>query len=115
MKHVSQAEAMPSYPSAAVQRVFRNGSVTIVWLSGEHDAGTAQELRRILIGTVVADLNDVVIDLTGVTFMDAAALGALMSTRNILRKQDRFLTVRGSPRCVVRLFEICEVTSFFVN
>ena len=103
----------PGFSLSAVRFVCRDGAATIVWLGGEHDAATVHELRGALGRAVAADHNDLVVDVADVTFMNAATLGALIGARNTLRKQDRFITVRGSTRCVDRLFELCDVASFF--
>lgn len=56
---------------------------------------------------------DVQIDLSGVTFFDAASLGALVGSRDQLAEDGRSLTIVNPPRTVTRLLKITELESIF--
>jgi anti-anti-sigma factor len=96
--------------------VSRRGSVpegedsrcTIVWLRGEHDIATK-------VGLVVAiaraaqrdDSADILVDLRGVTFMDASTIGAIVGSRNRLRSRSQSLEVRAPSALARRLLDLC--------
>src|SRR3954447_17113691 len=53
------------------------GGVAVLTLRGEHDVGTASELRDLL-GRLVEEHDGVVIDLDATAFIDSSILGAIM-------------------------------------
>ena len=62
-----------------VTKIERVGDAHLVLLSGEIDAFTAPSLRDDLHTLVATDeVSVVVVDLSGVTFLDSSALGALV-------------------------------------
>ncbi|MFF0388295.1 STAS domain-containing protein [Kitasatospora sp. NPDC004615] len=77
----------------------------IVRVDGEIDLDTAPALRRALAAALEAH-REVVLDLSEVTFMDCAGLGALVRARNQADRSGRRLILRGAGRCVVRLLEL---------
>ena len=50
---------------------------TVVWLIGEHDTSTVRELSTTLARAIALDDTDLVVDLTGVGFMDASTMRVL--------------------------------------
>ena len=74
----------------------------IVVASGELDLGTAPLLRESL-GRLHGC---VVVDLAGVTFLDASAIGVLISQRNRLRNHGGELVLRGPHGVVRRAIEV---------
>ena len=50
----------------------------VVMASGELDMNTSPEFKASLVGAIEGDAARVVVDLTGVTFIDSSALGALI-------------------------------------
>ncbi|MGW7444161.1 STAS domain-containing protein [Kitasatospora sp. NPDC054795] len=77
----------------------------IVRANGEIDLDTAPSLRRAL-ATALETHREVVLDLSEVTFMDCAGLGALVRARNQADRSGRHLILRGTSRCVVRLLKL---------
>jgi len=89
--------------------VTHEGTRTIIWLLGDQDVATAGRLRDRLDSAIAADDSDIAIDMSGVTFMDAATIGTLIGGRNHLRMLARRLTIRDSPPCTRRLLDVCEL------
>lgn len=84
-----------------------NGAVTI-YASGEFDFAAVSDVRR--------SINDarrspaalaLRFDLTGVTFIDAAMLGALVTERQAVRAAGRDLVVTGVTPWTLRVIELC--------
>ena len=81
---------------------------TIIWLRGEHDIATK-------VGLVVAiaraaqrdDSADLLVDLGGVTFMDASTIGAIVGSRNRLRSRSQSLDVRAPSAVARRVLDLC--------
>ena len=65
-----------------IDSVPGNGTCTLV-ISGEIDLAAAPELSEVGADSLgIADVHSVVVDLSGVTFMDSTAIGALVGLRN---------------------------------
>jgi anti-anti-sigma factor len=52
------------------------------------------------------------VDLTNVSFLDAAGVGALVDARNAVAAAGRQLRVRGAVDLVLEVLEICGVVEF---
>ncbi|MFD8478273.1 STAS domain-containing protein [Kitasatospora sp. NPDC059673] len=76
-----------------------------VRLTGEIDLDSAPSLGRAL-ATALESHREVVLDLSKVTFMDCAGLGALVRARNQADRCGAHLVLRGAGRCVVRLLRL---------
>lgn len=79
----------------------------VVALRGEQDVSTAARVAEALVGVSVVDEGDVVVDLSGVRFMDAAIVGVLVGGRHALRLQSRELTLRAPSKPARRVLELC--------
>ena len=73
----------------------RDADRTVVWLRGEHDICTVPALSQILARAIALDDGDLVVDLSGVQFMDASTVGVILRARDFLRLQSRSLALRS--------------------
>jgi len=87
-----------------------NASRGVVWLRGEYDISREMELSHTMAGAMALDEGDLVVDLSEVTFMDAATIGVFIRARNDLRLQCRSLTLRSSSGFARRVLELCGLT-----
>ena len=87
--------------------VSRDGERAVVWLDGEQDIATVFVLADTLANVVSADDADLIVDLSGVTFMSTATIDELIRGRNLLLGQSRTLTLRSPSRCARRLLDFC--------
>jgi anti-anti-sigma factor len=76
-----------------VEAQRRDDGVGVVRLSGEVDMYTAPQLKQSMLGLIDEGAAKVVIDLSGVTFIDSTALGVLIGGVRRLR-------AAGGPRAV---------------
>ena len=72
---------------------------TVVWLRGEHDVSTVAALSQTMARAIALDDGDLVVDLSGVDFMDAATVGVIVRARDFLELQSRSLTLRAPSTC----------------
>lgn len=86
--------------------VSREGDRTVVWLDGECDIATVFVLDEALTKAISDDRSDLIVDLSGVTFIGTVTIDALIKARNFLRRQSRSLTVRSPSRCARRLLTV---------
>ena len=82
---------------------------TVVWLRGEHDVSTVAALSQTMARAIALDDGDLVIDLSGVDFMDAATVGVIVRARDFLELQSRSLTLRAPSTCAARVLDLCDL------
>lgn len=80
---------------------------TVVWVRGEHDIATRVHLSVTIAQAARLDDADMVVDLSGVTFMDASTIGTIIGARNRLRRCSRSLSVRAPSPRARRLLDLC--------
>jgi anti-sigma B factor antagonist len=89
-----------------VTTIDQVGDVYVVTLRGEIDAFTSPGLRNELRELVEEDdAHAVVVDLSGVTFLDSSALGALVGLLRRLRERDGRLLIVQPATAARRIFE----------
>jgi anti-anti-sigma factor len=87
--------------------VRRTESRTVVWLSGEYDLLTVDELWERLARAFALDDADVVLDLSGVQFMGAATIEVIARAKDILDLRSRALTLRSPSESAQRVVDLC--------
>ena len=81
-----------------------------VWVTGEIDAATVPGLRRALKEATPDQSGRVVVDLSGVTFMDCSGLGPLLEAETRLGSR---LSLRGVPPRVTALLRLAGLQARF--
>lgn len=79
----------------------------VVWLLGEHDITTVDELTETLSRAVALDDTDLVVDLSGVRFISAATVGAIVGSSERLRLLGRSMFLRSPSRFARRILDVC--------
>jgi anti-sigma B factor antagonist len=99
-----------SRPPAAAQgfgvEVTEERAQVVVVVVGELDLVTSPVLDRHLAGAVARG-RQVVVDLTGVTFLDVRGINCLMAATGAASAAGSALVVRGADDRVRRLVEVC--------
>lgn len=83
--------------------------VTVLALDGELDLVTAPLLRQHVVAEVAAGHHRLVLDLTGLTFIDSAGLGQVVAALKRARSHDGGLEVVVPEPRVRRVFELCDL------
>jgi len=89
------------------------GDLTIVVVEGEVDVYTAAVLREKLIDVIDADHADVIVDLTGVGFLDSTGLGVLVGALKKIRGFGGRLQLVIDQEKVMKVFRITALTQVF--
>ena len=79
----------------------------VVWVRGEQDLSTVPSLSATIARAMTLDDADLVLDFSGVHFMDASTVGVIVRTRTFLRLQSRSLVLRSPSSCTRRILELC--------
>jgi anti-sigma B factor antagonist len=85
----------------------------VVSASGELDLGSVEPLERELDGVIGAGGRRVIVDLTGVTFIDSVSLGALVRNAKRLRANGGTCVIVADDPRILRVFEITGVDRAF--
>ena len=88
-------------------RVDLRATVSVLRLSGDHDTSTLRSLRLALANLIALDDRDLVVDLTGTTFLGIAPIGELEAAGRYLRLRQRRLIVLNASAVVLHAFRIC--------
>jgi anti-sigma B factor antagonist len=85
--------------------VSHPASATVV-LAGEIDIATAPAIRRFLMAAISGGDIRLTVDMSGVTFIGAAGIGALVAAANRAREAGGGLSLLAPSRRVRRLLEV---------
>lgn len=84
-------------PLLTIEEEAADDRGVILELAGELDVTTAPELRARVDAAVRAGATAIVVDLSGVTFIDSVSLAALLAARGRLPADGRLAIVAGTP------------------
>lgn len=91
----------------------RRGDRSVLTVAGEIDVYTAPVLREHLSQAIAADRADVVVDLSGVTFMDSTGLGVLVGALKRARSFGGDLQLVVPSERVLAVFRLTGLTQVF--
>ena len=90
-------------------RSDRDGVVHTICVEGELDLGNAERLERELARVEATDVLSIILDLSGLTFIDSTGVRLLLSAHARSRADsDRLALLRG-PAAVQRVFELTGI------
>ena len=91
----------------------RQNGVCIVTLAGEVDLYTAPALRTRLLEAAESDCGAIIVDMSGVDFIDSSGLGVLVSVLKRVREQDSTMTIVSDREIVLKVFRITGLDRVF--
>ena len=86
--------------------IRRDDGRIVVSLAGELDLYNAHEVRDALLQCCAESPERLVVDLSGVTFLDSSGLRALLSARKRLETASGRLSVRNPASCAERVLAV---------
>ena len=90
----------------AVTLEVTNEEIT-AYLSGEIDHHSAVELRRRIDESVLSGTPErLILDFSGVTFMDSSGIGLIMGRWRLMKVQGGHLLVQGVPRSLRKVMKV---------
>jgi anti-sigma B factor antagonist len=90
-----------------------SGARTVVQVTGEIDVYTAPLLREELASLIDGEHSELVVDLTGVGFMDSTGLGVLVGALKKVRTIGGDLQLVINSEKVLKVFRITALTQVF--
>jgi anti-anti-sigma factor len=103
----TRATVMP--PIVLLPSASWAADTTVVFLWGEHDLTTAHSISAAIATAAAVDDTDLVLDLSGVQFMDSSTVIALMRGTSLLERRGRTMTVRNPSRPARYVLGICDL------
>lgn len=88
------------------------GSVTVLYPDGEADAYNCSVIKQAITRLADEGRHLLLVNLSGVPYMDSSAIGMLVAGKTSLRKQGGDLKVCCPVKAVSKVFEITRVGSF---
>ena len=107
MLSTTQRSAVVRRPTEPGPLVSVERGRTVIWLDGEHDLSTVHVVAAALAEVIARDDADVLVDLSGVTFLGVVAIDVLDRSREILERRARTLRLRGLSAVTTRVLGIC--------
>jgi anti-anti-sigma factor len=98
-----------SAPGAFTMSSERRGDVHTIRPCGELDVATAGGVQRELERVEATDARSIVVDLSGLTFMDSTGVRLVLSARARSRADANRLALLRGPAAVQRTLELCGV------
>jgi anti-sigma B factor antagonist len=86
----------------------------VITVAGELDLATRPDLRAYIHHILDIHSDTVIIDLAGVTFIDACGLSALITLRRRARDLGTPLLLAGAPLVVLRILKLTDLESSFL-
>jgi anti-sigma B factor antagonist len=100
-------------PEFAITEQSSDAGHHLIAPRGEIDLYTAPELKQVLTDAIEGGQRRVVIDLTGVSFLDSTALGVLIGAVKRLRSRDGALAIVNTNASIAKTFEITGLDQIF--
>jgi anti-sigma B factor antagonist len=100
----------PKYGELSVTAA-REGDVHTIRLEGELDIATAERIQDELAIAEASDARSIVLDLSGLTFMDSTGVRLLLSADARSRADSNRLSIVRGPASVQRVFVLSGVDS----
>jgi anti-anti-sigma factor len=90
-------------------RSERDGVLHTIQVQGELDLATADELERELMRVEGTDALSIILDLSGLEFIDSTGVRLLISAHARSRADSNRLALLRGPASVQRVFELCGI------
>ncbi len=105
---------MATDPQLGVVAQERDPQTMLVTVNGEVDASSSAALRDGIKGALTGGYKKVVLDLTGVSFMDSAGLRVLIDTQALGENSGSSVKIEAASDSVSRLLEMTALTDRFM-
>jgi len=89
--------------------------VTVVELQGELDSDSAELFQKYITDVIAQNKTNIVIDMSGVGFIDSLGLEAMLWARDYCSQNKRELRLAGIDETCMRILEVTRLDSEFDN
>ncbi|MCB1196186.1 STAS domain-containing protein [bacterium] len=85
----------------------------VVSITGKIDIQTSPELKSEVLDIANADIKSILLDFSGVTFINSSGLGGLINLLKEVKKQDAKLAIVNPSSFIVNLFKLTQLDKVF--
>lgn len=97
-------------------RMEQRDTVLVAWLSGEIDHHAAGELRKQLDARILAaPVERVVLDFSGVSFMDSSGIGLILGRYRLLQEVGGVLAVQGAGPQIEKMLRLSGLSGIVTS
>lgn len=89
------------------------GDRTVIDVEGEVDVFTAPKLRETIIGAINDGKDRLIVNLSGVDFMDSTGLGVLVGGLKRVKERNGELAIAGAQGTVLRVLNVTGLNAVF--
>jgi anti-sigma B factor antagonist len=89
------------------------GPASVLTLRGEIDVYTAPRLRQAIIDLVDGGASQIVVDMSGVDFLDSTGLGVLVGGLKRVKVKDGSLSIVTTQDKILKIFDITGLNKVF--
>jgi len=89
------------------------GDRTVIDVEGEVDVFTAPKLRETIIGCINDGKDRLIVNLSGVDFMDSTGLGVLVGGLKRVKERNGELAIAGAQGTVLRVLNVTGLNAVF--
>ena len=90
-----------------------DGDTHVIEVLGEVDLFTAPEFKERVMAPIAAEVERVVVDLTGATFIDSSSLGVLIGAHRRLRARGGRLLIACDDAGILKTFRVTGLDGVF--
>jgi anti-sigma B factor antagonist len=94
--------------------VMEMGAMPILQLTGEIDLSTSDEFKQVVYKMIESGKKNIVVDLTGVKFMDSTGLGVLVGALKKARMQSGSIRLICSNETILKTFTLTGLDKVFL-
>jgi anti-sigma B factor antagonist len=91
----------------------RWGKISTICLEGDLDFSTSPEVREELSSLIKGDTNQIVVDLSGVDYIDSSGIATLIEAQLGSKRSGNRLTLTGIGPSLEAVFDLQNVKAFF--
>jgi anti-sigma B factor antagonist len=94
-------------------KLNESDSLWNVYLSGEIDVSTANEVKENLINLISKQSADINLDMANLDYIDSTGLGALIGVLKRLKENDKDIYITNTKKNVRKIFNITGLDKIF--
>ena len=86
---------------------------TVIYVRGDVDLDTHLDVEHEIVTAIESGADPVVVDLSGVPFLDSSGVRALLQARTVAQRRNARLTVRDPQPIVAQVLRVTNVAPLF--
>jgi anti-sigma B factor antagonist len=94
-------------------KIRKNDKIYIIDIFGEMDLYNSYKLKELLLKMIEKKIENFIINLNDVEYIDSSGIGALIYITSTIRKMNLHMVITNVRGSVKKVIELTKLTSFF--